>query len=71
MGVNNTVNLTDSRLFGFVPHDHVIGKASLVWFSKEKGTGLFDGYRWDRFFRTINKWLKSHVLVSEDNSSEH
>ena len=53
MGVNNTVNLTDSRLFGFVPHDHVIGKASLVWFSKEKGTGLFDGYRWDRFFRTI------------------
>lgn len=53
MGANNTVNLSDSRLFGFVPQDHIIGKASLIWFSKEKGTGLFDGYRWNRFFRTV------------------
>ena len=53
MGANNTVNLSDSRLFGFVPQDHIIGKASLVWFSKEKGTGLFDGYRWNRFFRKV------------------
>lgn len=53
MGSNNTINLSDSRLFGFVPQDHVIGKASVIWFSKEKGTGLFDGYRWNRFFRTV------------------
>ena len=53
VGANNTINLTDSRLFGFVPQDHLIGKASLVWFSKEKDTGLFDGYRWNRFFRTV------------------
>lgn len=53
MGANNTINLSDSRLFGFVPHDHVIGKASIVWFSKEQGTGPFDGYRWERFFRTV------------------
>ena len=53
MGANNTINLSDSRLFGFVPQDHIIGKASFVWFSKEKGTGLFDGYRWNRFFRTV------------------
>lgn len=53
MGANNTINLSDSRLFGFVPHDHIIGKASVIWFSKEKGTGLFDGYRWNRFFRTV------------------
>ena len=51
MGSNNTINLSDSRLFGFVPQDHIIGKASVIWFSKEKGTGLFDGYRWNRFFR--------------------
>lgn len=51
MGANNTVNLSDSRLFGFVPQDHLIGKAALIWFSKEKDTGLFDGYRWNRFFR--------------------
>ena len=40
VGANNTINLTDSRLFGFVPQDHLIGKASLVWFSKEKDTGV-------------------------------
>ena len=53
VGANNTINLTDSRLFGFVPQDHLIGKATLVWFSKEKDTGVFDGYRWNRFFRTV------------------
>lgn len=53
MGSNNTINLSDSRLFGFVPQDHIIGKASVIWFSKEKETGLFDGYRWNRFFRTV------------------
>lgn len=53
MASNNTVNLSDSRLFGFVPQDHVIGKASLVWFSKEKDTGWFSGYRWNRFFRSV------------------
>lgn len=36
MASNNSVNLSDSRLFGFVPQDHIIGKASLIWFSKEK-----------------------------------
>ena len=53
MGANNSVNLSDSRLFGFVPQDHIIGKASLIWFSKEKGTSITDGYRWNLFFRTI------------------
>ena len=53
MASNNSVNLSDSRLFGFVPQDHIIGKASIIWFSKEKETGLFDGYRWNRFFRTV------------------
>ena len=53
MASNNSVNLSDSRLFGFVPQDHIIGKASLIWFSKEKGTGIFDGYRWTRFFQSV------------------
>lgn len=30
MASNNSVNLSDSRLFGFVPQDHIIGKASLI-----------------------------------------
>ena len=53
MASNNSVNLSDSRLFGFVPQDHMIGKASLIWFSKEKGTGILDGYRWNRFFQSV------------------
>ena len=53
MASNNSVNLSDSRLFGFVPQDHIIGKASLIWFSKEKGTGIFDGYRSNRFFQSV------------------
>ena len=53
MASNNCVNLSDSRLFGFVPQDHMIGKASLIWFSKEKGTGILDGYRWNRFFQSV------------------
>ena len=53
MASNNSVNLSDSRLFGFVPQDHMIGKASLIWFSKEQGTGILDGYRWNRFFQSV------------------
>ena len=53
MASNNSVNLSDSRLFGFVPQDHMIGKASLIWFSKEKGPGILAGYRWNRFFQSV------------------
>lgn len=51
MTSNNSINLADSRLFGLVPHDHIIGKAILVWFSKEPHTSLFDGYRYNRLFK--------------------
>lgn len=50
---DNSVNLADSRLFGFVPQDHLIGKGAFVWFSKEADTGWFEGYRWNRFFRKV------------------
>ena len=53
VGANNSINLSDSRLFGLVPKDHVIGKAAVIWFSKEQDTGLFNGYRWDRIWRKI------------------
>jgi signal peptidase I len=39
----------DSRFWGFVPHDHVVGKAVLVWFSKDPITGI----RWKRLFSTV------------------
>jgi len=37
----------DSRYWGFVPEDRVVGKASLIWFSWQ------DGVRWNRIFRTV------------------
>ncbi len=50
---DNSVNLSDSRLFGFVPHDHLIGKAIFIWLSKEPDTSLLKGYRWNRFFQSV------------------
>jgi signal peptidase I len=38
----------DSRFWGFVPEDRVVGKASLIWFSWQ------DGVRWKRIFRVVN-----------------
>lgn len=39
----------DSRFWGFVPHDHVVGKAVLVWFTKDPYTGI----RWKRLFTVV------------------
>ena len=54
VGSNNSINLSDSRLFGFVPKDHIIGKATVIWFSKEKETKAFNGYRWDRMWKRVS-----------------
>ncbi|MFN9326858.1 MAG: S26 family signal peptidase [Flavobacteriales bacterium] len=39
----------DSRFWGFVPQDHIVGKAVLVWFSKDPYTGI----RWKRLFSGV------------------
>lgn len=54
MASNNSMSLCDSRLFGFVPKECVIGKATWVWFSKDPTQNLFSGYRLDRLFHKIN-----------------
>ncbi len=53
VSASSSINLSDSRLFGLVPEDHIIGKAWLIWFSKEKNSGIFNGFRWKRFFTKI------------------
>ena len=50
---NNSVSLCDSRLFGFVPDDHIIGRPSLIWISKDTEEPFWHGFRWKRFFRLV------------------
>jgi signal peptidase I len=53
---DNRHNSADSRSWGFVPEDHVVGKPILIWLSLDKDHGLFDGgVRWNRLFRMVHK----------------
>ena len=49
MGDNRHGSL-DSRFWGFVPEDHIVGKAMFVWFSRDPESGEI---RWDRIFTKI------------------
>lgn len=46
---DNRYNSADSRIWGFVPEDHIVGKASIVWFSKGS-----QGIRTERIFKSIS-----------------
>jgi signal peptidase I len=63
---DNRHNSADSRFWGFVPLDHIVGRAVFVWLSIEptnpdnkqilnirQNKGLFDRIRWHKMFRLI------------------
>ena len=50
---DNRHNSADSRFWGFVPEDHVEGRASFIWLSVTPGKNIFNGIRWDRMFLEI------------------
>jgi signal peptidase I len=54
---DNRHNSADSRCWGFVPEDHIVGKALFVWLSLDKDRGWFDGkIRWNRLFRSVSSF---------------
>lgn len=44
----------DSRFWGFVPEDHIVGKAYFIWLSLDKDKTFLDKIRWKRMFRFIH-----------------
>ena len=50
---DNTEASADSRHFGFISETHIVGKANLIWMSKDGGQSFFKGYRKDRIFSKI------------------
>lgn len=52
---DNRHNSEDSRAWGFVPHDHIVGKPLFIWFSTTNGN-IGNGIRWNRIFSSANKF---------------
>jgi signal peptidase I len=50
---DNHHNSADSRYWGFVPEDHLLGKAVNIWFSIEPDKSVIDGLRKERIFKSI------------------
>lgn len=53
---DNRHNSADSRFWGFVPSDHIVGKAFFVWMSIDPNKPLlsWNKIRWNRLFRFVN-----------------
>ncbi len=52
---DNRDNSQDSRFWGFVPEDHIVGKAVMIWFSSEQSKSIPSNIRWNRMFNMIHK----------------
>ncbi len=50
---DNRHNSQDSRYWGFVPEDHIVGKGFFIWLSIDKYGSYFNKIRWKRFFNLI------------------
>lgn len=51
---DNRHNSADSRYWGFVPEDHVVGKPIFIWWSHDPDYPGFSGIRWNRLFNFVD-----------------
>ena len=51
---DNRHNSADSRYWGFVPEDHIVGKPIFIWWSSDPDRRGMNGIRWSRLFRFVD-----------------
>jgi signal peptidase I len=51
---DNRHNSADSRYWGFVPEDHIVGKPIFIWWSSDPDRHGFSGIRWNRLFSIVD-----------------
>ena len=51
---DNRHNSLDSRYWGFVPEDHIVGKPIFIWWSSDPDRHGFSGIRWSRLLRFVD-----------------
>ncbi len=51
---DNRHNSQDSRFWGFVPEDHIVGKAVFIWLSLDPNKSFLNKIRWSRLFSIIH-----------------
>ncbi|NQU86608.1 MAG: S26 family signal peptidase [Mariniphaga sp.] len=51
---DNRHNSADSRYWGFIPEDHVVGKALFIWLSLDKDKGFLANIRWKRLLTSVH-----------------
>ncbi len=51
---DNRHNSADSRYWGYVPEDHIVGRAMFVWLSLDKNKSFLNRIRFNKTFRTIH-----------------
>lgn len=51
---DNRHNSADSRYWGFVPEDHIVGKPIFIWWSSDPDRSGFAGVRWNRLYKWVD-----------------
>jgi signal peptidase I len=50
---DNRHNSADSRYWGFVPEDHIVGKPRFIWLSLDRNKRFINKVRWERMFKGV------------------